>query len=638
MCGILGVYHKNGEPVTADLLLRMAKQMAYRGPDAEGIYLGDSRSMQWSDNPNTAPDKADIGLAHRRLSIIDLSPAGRQPMSNEEQTVWISYNGEVYNYKTLRSELVSNGHRFRSRTDTEAILHLYEEVGEPCVTQLRGMFAFGIWDSIRRRFFLARDRLGIKPLFYYWDGKRFLFASEIGALMSHPKVDRTLDISALSEYLTYQYVPSPRTVFKYVRKLPPGHTISFSESGLRVDRYWSPDSSQRDRYTGASEEEICTDLREVLRESVAMRLASDVPLGAFLSGGVDSSAVVAFMAQEMDRPVKTFSIGFEEQEFNELEYARSVAKHLGTEHTEFVVKPDALEVLPELVEAFGEPFGDMSVVPTFYVSKMAKEAVTVCLSGDGGDEVFAGYDRYLRWLRTRWLDAFPTRARRALLGGLSALLPDYLPGKGLVHRGSLAPLDRYGSLLYPLAMEEKFRLLSPAMRRIVEGEVPYASLKNFWGSTDKDGLERLQWIDLHTYLPDDILCKVDRASMLNSLEVRVPLLDHEVVERAMQIPENLRIRNGTGKYLFKQMLKAHIPASILARPKMGFGIPSGQWFRSALSGHAREMLLGRGASSSEFLNKQAVKALLDTHQKGYRDMSGRIWSILVLEIWCRRYR
>ncbi|HCR18430.1 MAG TPA: asparagine synthase (glutamine-hydrolyzing), partial [Candidatus Latescibacteria bacterium] len=359
--------------------------MTHRGPDDKGTYLCNTSSLDWTDGLDPKLWKADTGLAHRRLSIIDLSSSGRQPMANEDHTIWITYNGEVYNFRQLRPILEEKGHEFRSATDTEVILHLYEEFGEACVAQLRGMFAFGIWDSVHRRYFLARDRLGIKPLFYYWDGDRFLFASEIGALVSHPEVDRTLDINALSEYLTYQYVPSPRTIYKYIRKLPPAHTLSFFESRLKVNRYWSPDSSDEGRYVGASEEEICADLRKALRESVSMRLVSDVPLGAFLSGGVDSSAVVAFMAKEMGRPVKTFSIGFEEEKFNELEYARSVAQDLGTEHSEFLVKPDALEVLPELVAGFGEPFGDMSAVPTYYVSKMAKESVTVCLSGDGGD-------------------------------------------------------------------------------------------------------------------------------------------------------------------------------------------------------------------------------------------------------------
>ncbi|MBB27897.1 MAG: asparagine synthase (glutamine-hydrolyzing) [Gemmatimonadetes bacterium] len=637
MCGILGLYHIHGKPVTSDLLLRMSGKMTHRGPDDKGTYLCNTSSLDWTDGLDPKLWKADTGLAHRRLSIIDLSSSGRQPMANEDHTIWITYNGEVYNFRQLRPILEEKGHEFRSATDTEVILHLYEEFGEACVAQLRGMFAFGIWDSVHRRYFLARDRLGIKPLFYYWDGDRFLFASEIGALVSHPEVDRTLDINALSEYLTYQYVPSPRTIYKYIRKLPPAHTLSFFESRLKVNRYWSPDSSDEGRYVGASEEEICADLRKALRESVSMRLVSDVPLGAFLSGGVDSSAVVAFMAKEMGRPVKTFSIGFEEEKFNELEYARSVAQDLGTEHSEFLVKPDALEVLPELVAGFGEPFGDMSAVPTYYVSKMAKESVTVCLSGDGGDEVFAGYSRYLRWLRSRLLDIVPTKARRILLGNFSTLLPDFMPGKGLVHRCSLAPLDRYGALLYPLAMQEKSRLLSPDVRRIAEGEAPYAGLKTLWDSPNKGALARLQWVDLHTYLPDDVLCKVDRASMLNSLEVRVPLLDHELVERALQIPENMRIRNGKVKYLFKQMLSPHLSKSILARRKMGFGLPSGSWFRSSVREYARDLLLGPDARTREFLNTIEVNALIETHQKGFRDMSGRIWALLVLEIWCRRF-
>ena len=625
MCGIAGIVECSGRPVSTQSVETMCSALRHRGPDDEGVVDVGSKSG--------AERKASVVLGNRRLSVIDVD-GGHQPISNEDGTVWTVLNGEIYNYRELRKTLEEAGHCFATGSDTEVIVHAYEMYGDEFVEHLDGMFAIAIWDTRQQQLLLVRDRFGKKPLLYAQRDSWCAFASELQALLVLPEIQRDIDPAAVGSYLSYMAVPAPQTIYRSIRKLPPAHVLILKDGCASLRRYWQLSFVPKQDISDVEAAECSV---ELLRDAVRKRLVSDVPIGAFLSGGVDSSAVVAFMAKEMGRPVKTFSIGFEEEKFNELEYARSVAQDLGTEHSEFLVKPDALEVLPELVAGFGEPFGDMSAVPTYYVSKMAKESVTVCLSGDGGDEVFAGYSRYLRWLRSRLLDIVPTKARRILLGNFSTLLPDFMPGKGLVHRCSLAPLDRYGALLYPLAMQEKSRLLSPDVRRIAEGEAPYAGLKTLWDSPNKGALARLQWVDLHTYLPDDVLCKVDRASMLNSLEVRVPLLDHELVERALQIPENMRIRNGKVKYLFKQMLSPHLSKSILARRKMGFGLPSGSWFRSSVREYARDLLLGPDARTREFLNTIEVNALIETHQKGFRDMSGRIWALLVLEIWCRRF-
>ena len=624
MCGILGILNANGEPVDRGNILSMAAVMSHRGPDGEGAYC---------DGP--------VGLAHRRLSIIDLS-GGTQPMSNEDGSVWITFNGEIYNFPDLKRDLEAKGHRFRTRSDTEAIVHAYEEYGTDCVKRLRGMFAFGIWDARKRRLFLARDRMGKKPLHYFSHGKRFIFASEIKAIVQDRGVPREIDPEALVDYFTYMYIPFPRTIFRSVRKIPPGHwmTVSFetaagrSSLGIEQRPYWdlrySPDAS-------LSEQDWVEGLREKINEAVRVRLMSDVPLGAFLSGGVDSSAVVAAMAAAQAGPVKTFSVGFEEEDFSEIEYARAVARRFGTDHHEEIVRPDAVELLPKLAWEFDEPFADSSAIPTYHVSRMARQHVTVALSGDGGDETFAGYKRYA-WADglSRW-DFLPSFVRRAAFGWPSALMPQGMRGKGALRNMSMGPYERYRSLITHDEPGYLDRLLTADVKVQMRADGDDL-FKQFYGRfPDADYLTRLQYLDTKTYLAEDILTKVDRTSMLCSLETRAPLLDHELQEYVARMPASLKLFAGEKKYIFRRAMRGVLPDEILDRPKMGFAVPLGKWFKKDLDSFARETLLGPTARERGIFDPRFVEKVLDDHQKKTRDLSARIWSLLFFEQWCRNW-
>lgn len=622
MCGIAGIIDITSAPERG-LIERMNRIMHHRGPDGEGYYL---------DGP--------VALGHRRLSIIDLS-GGKQPLSNEDGTVWITFNGEVYNFQELRNELIDKGHRFASRSDTETIVHAWEEYGERCVERFRGMFAFAVWDQRRQKLFAARDRLGKKPFYYWCDGKRFLFASEIKAILQDERVQRELDPAALADYLTYHYIPFPGTIFKGIRKLEPGHWLSVGmeePERLSVDtrKYWdityAPDDS-------LSEAQWCEALREKLREAVRIRLISEVPLGAFLSGGIDSSTVVALMSQVQDAPVKTFSIGFKEEDFSETVYARQIAERFGCEHHEFVVEPDAIEVLPKLAWEFDEPFADSSAVPTYYVSKLAREHVTVILSGDGGDETFAGYRRY-GWAqdmcRHDWL---PSPLKKALFGVPGRLLPDGVKGKGALLHLSKDPFERYAGLNTFGEPPYLDRVLSADLRAAIGRELPdFSAMKHFFDAkASSDYLTRIQYVDTKVYLAEDILTKVDRASMLCSLETRAPLLDHEVVELAARMPSSLKLSNGETKYILKKAMEGILPNDILYRRKMGFGVPLVHWFKKDLTAYAHDLLLSQEARERGFFNPAEVETLLATHQKSGRDLSARIWALLFFEQWCRNW-
>lgn len=624
MCGIIGILNANGEPVDRGNILSMAAVMSHRGPDGEGAYC---------DGP--------VGLAHRRLSIIDLS-GGTQPMSNEDGSVWITFNGEIYNFPDLKRDLEAKGHRFRTKSDTEAIVHAYEEYGPDCVKRLRGMFAFGIWDARKRRLFLARDRMGKKPLHYFSDGKKFIFASEIKAIVQDRQVPREIDPDALVDYFTHLYIPFPRTIFRSVRKLPPGHwmTVSFEtaagRSSLGIDQrpYWdlrySPDASM-------SEQDWVEGLREKINEAVRVRLMSDVPLGAFLSGGVDSSAVVAAMAAAQAGPVKTFSVGFEEEDFSEIEYARAIARRFGTDHHEEVVRPDAVDLLPKLAWEFDEPFADSSAIPTYHVSRMARQHVTVALSGDGGDETFAGYKRYA-WADglSRW-DFLPSFVRRAAFGWPSALMPQGMRGKGALRNMSMGPYERYRSLITHDEPGYLDRLLTADVKVQMRADGDDL-FKQFYGRfPDADYLTRLQYLDTKTYLAEDILTKVDRTSMLCSLETRAPLLDHELQEYVARMPASLKLFAGEKKYIFRRAMRGVLPDEILDRPKMGFAVPLGKWFKKDLDSFARETLLGPTARERGIFDPRFVEKVLDDHQKKTRDLSARIWSLLFFEQWCRNW-
>lgn len=620
MCGIVGVVNCDRQQVDPMLLRAMTDVLSHRGPDGEGHYVN-----------------GDVALGHRRLAIIDLA-TGAQPMVGLDGKTWITYNGEIYNFRELRRELESWGYRFRTTSDTEVILAAYEAWGVECLSRLRGMFAFAIWDGRRRRLFLARDRVGIKPLVYAWDGRRLLFASELKALLQDPSVPRELDWEALRDYLAFLYIPSPKTIFRGIRKLPPASSLvlDLDRGGPRVHRYWDlhfiSDQSR-------SEAEWLEGLRWHLEEAVRSHLVSDVPIGAFLSGGMDSSTVVALMAQAGGEPTRTFSIGFDEADFDELAYARLVARRYGAEHYEFVVKPDALEALTRLVWQFDEPFADASALPTYYVAKITKEHVTVALSGDGGDENFAGYLRYARARAFHErLDSLPGLLAKPLFKIASRLLPEGAKGQGYLALLGADPVARYFQIVTYQRSETLRRLLTKEAQARVAPEVspaPFHRLVEESGVPDY--VAALQYLDIRTYLPEDILTKVDRTSMLVSLEARVPLLDHVLMEFVATMPTTLKLRNSTGKAILKRVMANNLPAEVLKRRKMGFGVPLGPWFRRELADYAKGVLLDRRTRERGILEPRAVADLLEEHCSGRRDFSSQIWSLLCLEEWARRW-
>ena len=621
MCGIAG-YLNLQQPSDQALIERMTRVLHHRGPDGEGYHLDGS-----------------LALGHRRLSIIDLA-GGKQPMSDDSGRYWITFNGEIYNFPRLREQLMKHGHRFATRSDTETILAAYKQYGENCVDHLRGMFAFAIWDARDKSLFLARDRVGKKPLYYHFSGTGFVFASEIKAILQYPAIERAIDHSALADYLQLQYVPFPKTIFRSIHKLPPGFTlrVTMEADGLRLTerKYWDlryePDYAR-------SEGQWCDLLREKFDEAVRIRMISEVPLGAFLSGGVDSSAVVAFMAKSQSAPVKTFSIGFKEEDFSELQYARQIAEQFGTDHHEYVVEPDAMEMLPKLAWEFDEPFADSSAVPTYYVSKLAREHVTVILSGDGGDETFAGYGRYPWATDMAKYDFIPPAARRILFGWPSALLPDGVRGKGMLRHLSKDPFGRYAGQVSQGDPSYFNGLFSDSFKTSLdEQSTGDRFLREFYDACNSsDYLTRIQYLDTKTYLAEDILTKVDRASMLCSLETRAPLLDHELLELAARIPSSLKLKNGTTKYIMKKSLEGILPDNILYRKKMGFGVPLVHWFKDDLVDYSRDILFSTEARQRGFFNMHQIEKLLDQHQRAGRDLSPRIWGLLFFEHWCRNW-
>lgn len=620
MCGIAGILRQEGGPVDARLLGRMTGVLAHRGPDGEGIHV---------DGP--------VGLGHRRLAIIDLDTGG-QPMCSPDGAVWITYNGEVYNYRELRQELAARGFRFRTTSDTEVILRGYEAWGVDVLPRLRGMFAFAIWDGPGRRLLLARDRVGIKPLVYAWDGACLRFGSEIKAILQDPAVPRDLDWEALRDYFTFLCVPGPRTIFRAIRKLPPASYLLCGLDGgpPEVHRYWTLRLTPDDSVTEA---EWIERLREVLAETVRLHMVSDVPVGAFLSGGIDSSTVVAWMARASATPVKTFSIGFDEADFDELPYARLVAARYGTDHFEMVVKPDVVDVLPRLAWAFDEPFADASAVPTYCVSKITREHVTVALSGDGGDENFAGYRRYSEALKVaRQADHPPLTWIRPLLRAAVGCLPDGMRGRGFLELLGMPALLRYFRMMTFQRDETLADLLTPeACGQVAPRPDPRAFRDLASQAGTRGHLSMLQFIDFHHYLPADILTKVDRASMLTSLENRVPLLDHVLIETVARMPEPLKLHAGVGKYILKRAMAEDLPREVLTRPKMGFGVPLAAWFRGKLQEFTKDVLLDRRVCQRGIIRPRAIEALLDAHARGARDWSSQIWSLICFELWCRTW-
>ncbi|HEY0458837.1 MAG TPA: asparagine synthase (glutamine-hydrolyzing) [Pyrinomonadaceae bacterium] len=624
MCGIAGFISKEksappGE--RARLLDRMCKIITHRGPDEQGTIV---------------KDRAALGM--RRLSIIDLK-SGQQPIFDCSGDLAIVFNGEIYNYQALKKDLEARGHRFKTNSDTETIVHAYEEFGTDCVAHLRGMFAFAIYDFSAESLFIARDRVGKKPLFYSLTaGGNFVFGSELKVLIEHGEMAREIDFAALDAYLTFGYVPEEFCIFKGVHKLAPGHFLLFKNGTIRTQKYWDFDYSEASEIK--TEAEYTEVLREKIREAVRIRLISEVPLGAFLSGGVDSSAVVGMMSQISASPVKTFSIGFNEDTFNELKFARLAAKHFNTEHHEFIATPDLVETVDELAWHFDEPFADSSALPTFMVSKMARDFVTVVLSGDGGDELFAGYTRYAKDKRRSGLEKLPRAIRENLLKPLSEALPHGARGRNFLYNTSLDAVGRYIDSVSHFGALKKQGLYSSVLRTNLNGELGRAETvfrRTAESASSADATDKLLYLDSKTYLPGDILTKVDRMTMAVSLEARVPLLDHELIEFVQKIPAGLKLKGLETKYIFKKAMEGIVPREILYREKQGFGVPINEWINSQLRERIHGILSEKKTQERGYFEPKYIKVLLDEHSKNRRDHSHALWILWMLELWHRRF-
>ena len=624
MCGIVGIVRNDQKPVDEPLLTRMCDAIRHRGPDEDGFYVNGS-----------------VGLAMRRLSIIDLK-SGQQPIHNGDRSSWIVFNGEIYNYLELRQKLEKLGHTFYTNSDTEAIVHAYDQFGAECPKHLRGMFAFAIWNERTQELFLARDRVGKKPLLYAHVNGNLIFGSEFSALLLHPDVSRDIQPEALDYYLSFMCIPAPLTAYKAIRKLEPGHWLRWRKGEIEQQRYWQPDFTRK---LDINEEEAGERTVEILREAVRVRLMSEVPLGAFLSGGIDSSAVVALMAQESSERVKTFSIGFDEQDFSELHHARRIAEHVGADHHEFIVRPDAVEVLPILVEHYGEPYADSSAVPTYYVARETRKHVTVALNGDGGDESFAGYERYIAMGLTEKYRRVPSFLRESVIKETVNLIPSSATGrnrvksaKRLLEAVSLPRVDRYSHWVSVFNEQTKQPLYSDFFRQQTQLSNPTGLLAEWFKRANGIGiLDAMLLTDQMTYLPNDLLVKVDIATMAVSLEARSPFLDHHVIEFAASLPQDLKLRRLTSKYLLKKVLRKLLPSENLNRRKMGFGVPIGHWFRGKMQPFLREVVLSEKAMRRGLFKPEAVRQLIELHTRGERDYSHQLWTLLMLELWFNRF-
>ncbi len=627
MCGICGIVRLHDHfTIQRETLQRMNDVIRHRGPDDEGFYVS-----------------LDAGLAMRRLSIIDLS-GGHQPIQNEDGRLQIVFNGEIYNFQELRDKLERAGHRFTTHSDTEAIIHGYEEYGVEVLQHLRGMFAFAIWDTLERTLFLAKDRAGKKPLHYYKDGDKFLFGSEIKSILQCENVPREVNLDALDRFLTFEYVFSPETIFQNIHKLPPAHFLLLKKGEIRVESYWDNLPVKPEKHDEAY---YAHRLAELLEEAVKIRMISDVPLGALLSGGIDSSAVVGFMAKHSSQPVKTFSIGFAEQTYNELEYARAVSKHFGTEHHEFIIKPDAIDLTEKLVKMLDEPFGDFSIFPTYLVSKMAREHVTVALSGDGGDELFAGYDTYIADRMARQYQHLPVFLRDQVIAKAVALIPPSPKKKGFINR-----VKRFveGASLPPEYMHTRWMtfLQTPEKRQLYSGELleafqrgnSYKYIEHYFERAALNGVTPLaqqEYVDIKTYLTDGIMVKVDRMSMAPSLETRAPFLDHKVMEFAATIPTELKLKGMTTKYVLKKAVADLLPEKILTRGKEGFSIPIKNWLMNELRPLLLDTLSPERLKRRGYFQPDYVQRLIVEHLNGRQNHSHRLWALMVFEIWHQVY-
>ena len=627
MCGIAGIFDlKRRAPIDGAMLSKMTDILTHRGPDGSGFHVRDG-----------------IGLGSRRLAIVDI-PGGTQPFYNEDDSVCVVFNGEIYNFQALARELSARGHTFRTRSDTEVIVHAWEEWGPDCAARLNGMFAFAVWDANKKTLFLARDRLGEKPLYYsLLDTGEFIFGSELKSLLCHPRLSRAIDARAIEDYFAYGYVPDPRSIYRSVAKLPPAHFLMLQHGQeMTLPRaYWEVSFLEDSRLTeDALREELVTRLREAVR----MRLIADVPLGAFLSGGVDSSATVAMMASIKSEPTETFSIGFGARQYDESAYAAAVAARYHTNHHARRVDSNSFDLVDKLAAIYDEPFGDSSAIPTFQVSAMTREHVTVALSGDGGDELFAGYRRY-RWhvLEERVRRRLPQGIRGPLFSSLGRLYPklDWAPrlfrAKATFQELARSSVGGYFASVSVCSDELRRRLFSARLAHELQG---YRAIEVLEGHSSNAGtddpLAQVQYLDLKTYLPGDILTKVDRASMANSLEVRVPFLDHTLVEWAARVPATLKLRGREGKYILKAAMRPYLPADILYRPKQGFAVPLANWFRGPLRDRLRKALAGPMLRESGLFNMGFIEELLDRHQSGARDHSASLWSLLLFESFLRQ--
>jgi len=624
MCGICGIYDLNSLSVDKNTLKQMCSVITHRGPDDIGLFLDDN-----------------IGLGMRRLRIIDIE-GGHQPVHNEDESVWIVFNGEIYNYRELRASLEQKGHIFYTHSDTEVIVHLYEEFGDKCLNELNGMFAFAIWDSRKNRVFLARDRIGIKPLHYIISNGKLIFGSEIKSILEVETVKREVNLNALHQFIGFEYVPAPDTMFKGIKKLLPGHMLIFEKGKCTIRKYWDLEFSTPENQ---SVEFYSAKIYDLLKKSVERRLVSDVPIGAFLSGGIDSSAIVGLMSDLVDQPVKTFSIGFEDQSYNELKYARIVADYFGTEHHEEIIRPDAVQMVDKIIKHLDEPFADVSVFPTYMVSELAKKHVTVVLSGDGGDELFAGYDWYKASKLDRYYRKIPQKIRHNVISKTIQQLPISRQKKGaanmlkrFVEGSSLPVAGRHVRWQYFTTNAERNELFSNKFNEISYFLRDFDCVDKYYSMNNaSDELSKEQFIDVKMYLPDDILVKVDRMSMANSLEARVPFLDHNLAEFSATIPQHLKLHGITTKYILKRAMSDLLPKEIIHRQKQGFSIPMKNWLRDELLNMMLDLLSKERIEEKGYFNYEYVNKIVQQHLDGKRNNAHQLWMLMTFELWHENY-
>ncbi len=641
MCGIAGIAYKNGRPVEHNILKKMTRAMKHRGPNDEGIHI--------ICNPQSASRRANIqiGLGHRRLSIIDLSKNGHQPMTNEDETVWITFNGEIYNFKELRTGLIRQGHIFKSNSDTEVIVHGYEEYGEGIFNKLNGMFAFGLWDNTNQALYLVRDRYGQKPLYYCHSQAGIVFGSEIKSLLKHPDTGSKIDIHNLSRYLSYEYVPAPNTIINGLNKLLPGHYLKWSNGNICTTPYWQINFNGVETSNPLSVTEIEHKLIYLLKQAIKRRMISDVPLGVFLSGGIDSSAIVALMSELIPADqIKTFSIGFEEESFDESSHARNVSQFFGTDHHEQTLTPDKMiDMLPDIWNIMDEPFADASVLPTYLLSKFTREHVTVALGGDGSDELFAGYDPFQAHLAARYYEKIPKSIHNNIVSPIINRLPVSTKNmsmdfklkqfmKGIPHKTAIRNQVWLGSF----AREEQRNIFTEDINRTLNNFDPYGDIhRSYNGTKFRNTLDEIIYCYSKFYLPDDILTKIDRASMASSLEVRSPFLDVDFAEFANRIPSKLKMKGLTRKYILKKSLEKKIPKSILYRKKKGIGIPLTRWLKNELKPTLLEVFNPSRINKEGLFNSKAISTMLANHFSGKTDNRKQIWTLLMFEMWKERF-